>query len=132
MVSGLPVSVYSVRLQNLAPGQLIEALAELEVDSSYRRAAVYTRFVLADSSSATTGTELQVDNYTELNPYMLALPIHDAAGWVVPSGISGTKYLNLVAHGTHLQTLGTPPDNNITIAPDDGRLVVQRYRPPVP
>lgn len=132
VVSGLPVSVYSLKLQNLAPGHLIEALAELEVDASYRRAAVYTRFVLANSASATTGTELQVDNYTEVNPYMYALPIHDATGWVVPSGISGTKYLNLVAHGTQLQTLGTPPDNTIAIAPDDGRLVVQRYRPPVP
>jgi hypothetical protein len=40
-----------------------------------------------------------------------------------PSGISGTKYLNLVAYAQQLQTLGTPPDNNITIAPDDGRRV---------
>jgi hypothetical protein len=36
----------------------------------------------------------------------------------------------LVAYGRYLQTLGTAPDNNISIAPDDGRLVVQRFRTP--
>jgi hypothetical protein len=49
---------------------------------------------------------------------------------VVPSGVSGTRYLNLVAYAQHLQTLGTAPDDNISIAPDDGRLGVQRFRPP--
>jgi hypothetical protein len=132
VVTGLPVSVYSLQLSNLAPGQLIEALGELEVDTSYHRAAVHTTFVLADSPSATTGTNLQTDNFTEVNPYMASLPIHDSTAWVVPSGISGTKYLNLVAYGQLLQTLGTAPDSNISVAPDDGRLVVQRFRPPVP
>ena len=132
VVSGLPVSVFSLQLTNLAPGHLIEALAEMEVDSSYHRAQVHTRFVLADSPSATTGTNLGVDNFTELNPYMASLPIHDSTAWVVPAGVSGTKYLNLVAYGHRLQTLGTAPDNTIAIAPDDGRLVVQRFRPPVP
>jgi hypothetical protein len=131
-VTGLPVSVYSLQLSNLAPGQLIEALGELEVDTSYHRAAVHTTFVLADSPSATTGTSLQTDNFTEVNPYMASLPIHDSTAWVVPSGISGTKYLNLVAYAQLLQTLGTAPDNNVSVAPDDGRLVVQRFRPPVP
>ena len=132
VATGLPVTVFSHQLTNLAPGQLIEALAEMEVDSNYHRAQVHTTFVVADSPSATTGTSLGVDNFTELNPYMASLPIHDSTAWVVPSGISGTKYLNLVAYGQRLQTLGTAPDNNITIAPDDGRLVVQRFRPPVP
>jgi hypothetical protein len=63
---------------------------------------------------------------------MASLPIHDSTAWVVPSGISGTMYLNLVAYGQRLQTLGVAPDNNIAIASDDGRLVVQRFRPPVP
>jgi hypothetical protein len=132
VATGLPVAVFSQELTNLAPGQLIEALAEMEVDSNYHRAQVHTTFVLADSPSATTGTSLGADNYTELNPYMASLPIHDSTAWVVPSGISGTKYLNLVAYGQRLQTLGTALDNNIAIAPDDGRLVVQRFRPPVP
>jgi hypothetical protein len=130
VVTGTPVSVYSSKLTKLAPGQLIEALAEMEVDSSYHRAGVHTTFVLAGSAGATTGTSLQADNFTELNPYMANLPIHDATAWVVPSGVSGTRYLNLVAYAQGLQTLGTPPNNSITIAPDDGRLVVQRFRPP--
>jgi hypothetical protein len=132
VVTGSPVSVYSRRLTKLAPGQLIEALAEMEVDSSYHRAGVHTTFVLAGSAGATTGTALQTDNFTELNPYMANLPIHDSTSWVVPSGVSGTRYLNLVAYAQGLQTLGTPPNNSITIAPDEGRLVVQRFRPPVP
>ena len=132
VVSGLPVAVFSQELTNLAPGQLIEALSEMEVDSNYHRAQVHSNFVLADSPSATTGTSLGVDHFTELNPYMASLPIHDSTAWVVPSGISGTMYLNLVAYGQRLQTLGVAPDNNIAIASDDGRLVVQRFRPPVP
>jgi hypothetical protein len=129
-VTGLPVTVYSLQLANLAPGQLLEALAEMEVDTAFHRAAVHTTFVLADSPTATTGTALQTDNFTEVGPYMGSLPIHDSTAWVVPSGVSGTRYLNLVAYAQHLQTLGTAPDDNISIAPDDGRLVVQRFRPP--
>jgi hypothetical protein len=61
---------------------------------------------------------------------MGSLPINDSASLLVPSGVTGTKYLNLVASAQLLQTLGTAPDNNVTVAPDDGRLVVQRFRPP--
>jgi hypothetical protein len=132
VVTGLPVAVYSVQLPSLAPGQLIEALGELEVDSAYQRAGIHTTFVLANSPSATSGTNLQTDNFTEVSPFMASLPIHDSTAWVVPSGISGTKYVNLVAYAQGLQTLGTAPDSNVSIAPDDGRLVVQRFRPPVP
>jgi hypothetical protein len=131
-VTGLPVTVYSLPVSNLAPGQLIEAIAETEVDSNYHRAGIHTTFVLGDSPSATTGTNLQADNFTEVSPFMASLPIHDSTAWVVPAGISGTRYLNLVAYAQLLQTLGTAPDNNVTVAPDDGRLVVQRFRPPVP
>jgi hypothetical protein len=131
-VTGLPVTVYSLPVSNLAPGQLIEAIAETEVDSNYHRAGIHTTFVLANSPSATTGTNLQTDNFTEVSPFMASLPIHDSTAWVVPAGISGTRYLNLVAYAQLLQTLGTAPDNNVTVAPDDGRLVVQRFRPPVP
>jgi hypothetical protein len=130
VVTGSPLAVYSLQLPKLAPGQLIEALSEMEVDSAYQRAGIHTAFVLADSPSATTGTNLQTDNFTEVNPYMGSLPIQDSTAWVVPSGVSGTKYLNLVAYALGLQTLGTAPDNNVSIAPDDGRLVVQRFRPP--
>jgi hypothetical protein len=130
VVTGLPVAVYSLQLSNLAPGELIEAISEMEVDTSYHRAGVHTTFVLADSPGATIGTNLQTDNQTEVGPYMGSLPIHDSTAWVVPSGISGTKYLNLVAFAQQLQTLGTAPDNNISIAPDDGRLVVERFRTP--
>jgi hypothetical protein len=128
--AGLPATVYSLQLPNLAPGQLLEALAETEVDTAFHRAGVHTSFVLANSPTATTGTSLQTDNFTEVSPYMASLPIHDSTAWVVPSGVSGTRYLNLVAYAQRLQTLGTAPDNNISIAPDDGRLVVQRFRPP--
>ena len=86
--------------------------------------------MVANSPTATTGTSLQADHFTEVRPYMASLPIHDSAAWVVPSGVSGTRYLNLVAYAQGLQTLGTAPDNNISIAPDDGRLIVQRSRPP--
>ncbi|HKH40246.1 MAG TPA: hypothetical protein VKA41_00160, partial [Solirubrobacterales bacterium] len=132
VLTGLPVTVYSLQLRNLAPGQLIEALAEMEFDSAYHRAGIHTTFVLADSATATTGTKLQADNFTEVNPFMGSLPIHDSSAWVVPSGISGTKYVNLVAYAQGLQTLGTPPDNYVTIARDDGRMVVQRFRSPGP
>ena len=131
-VLGTPVVVYSLPLTKLAPGQLIEALAEVEVDTGYQRAGVHTTVVLADSPEATTGTPLDPDHFTEVNPYMASLPINDSAGWLIPSGVSGTKYLNLVASAQLLQTLGTAPDNNVTIAPDGGRLVVQRFRPPGP
>ena len=130
VVTGAPVAVYSLQLPKLAPGQLIEALSEMEVDSAYQRAGIDTTFVLADSPSATAGTNLNPDHFTELNPYMASLPISDSTAWVVPSSVSGTKYLNLVAYAQGLQTLGTAPDNNVSIAPDDGRLVVQRFRPP--
>jgi hypothetical protein len=131
-VTGTPAVVYSLPLPNLASGQLIEALAEMEADSTYYRAGIHTSFVLADSPASTTGTTLEPDHFTELNPYMASLPINDSAAMVVPQGFSGTKYLNLVAYAQLLQTLGTAPDNNVTVAPDDGRLVVQRLRPPVP
>jgi hypothetical protein len=128
VLTGQPVSVYSLQLTNLAPGQLLEAVSEMEVDTAFHRAGVHTSFVLADSPTATTGTSLQTDNFTEVSPFMRSLPIHDSTGWMVPSGVSGTRYLNLVAYAQRLQTLGTAPDNNISIAPDDGRLVVQRFR----
>ena len=86
--------------------------------------------MLAGSPGATTGTNLQTDNFTEVNPYMGSLPIHDSTAWVVPSGISGTRYLNLVAYAQHLQTHGF--GQNVSIAADDGRLVVQRLRPRTP
>jgi hypothetical protein len=130
VVTGLPVTVYSVQLPNLAPGQLLEALSEAEIDTAFHRAGVHTSFVLATSPSATTGTSLQADHFTEVSPYMASLPIHDSTAWTVPSTVSGTRYLNLVAYAQRLQTLGTAPDDNIGIAPDDGRLVVQRFRPP--
>jgi hypothetical protein len=129
-VTGAPAVVYSVPLSKVAAGQLIEALGEMEVDSSYHRAGIHTSFVLANSPSATSGTSLDPDHFTEVNPYMGSLPINDSASLLVPSGVTGTKYLNLVASAQLLQTLGTAPDNNVTVAPDDGRLVVQRFRPP--
>ena len=48
---------------------------------------------------------------------------------LVPGGISGSRFLNLVMRGEHLQTLGTAPDDEIAIAPDAGRLLVQHLRP---
>jgi hypothetical protein len=131
-VAGTPAVVYSLQLPKLASGQVLEALGEMEADSGYYRAGIHTSFVLGDTPSATTGVSLDPDHFTELNPYMASLPINDSAAWTVPSGISGTKYLNLVAYAQRLQTLGTPPDNNISVAPDGGRLVVQRFRPPGP
>jgi hypothetical protein len=130
--TGLPAVVYSLPIPQLAPGQVIEALAETELDSAFHRAGVHTTLVLATSPAATTGTILQPDHFTELNPFMASLPIQDSASWVVPSGVSGTRYLNLVASAQLLQTLETAPDSNISIARDDGRLVVQRWRPPAP
>jgi hypothetical protein len=127
---GAPVVVYSLPLPKVATGQLIEALGEMEADSSYLRAGIHTSFVLASSPAATSGTALEPDHFTELNPYMGSLPISDSATLLVPSGVSGTKYLNLVASAQLLQTLGTPPDNTVSIARDDGRLVVQRFRTP--
>ena len=68
VVTGQPVSVYSLQLTSLAPGQLVEALSEMEVDTAFHRAGVRTSFVLADSPTATTGTNLQTDNFTRGEP----------------------------------------------------------------
>lgn len=131
-VLATPAVVYSLPLTKLAPGQLIEALAEMEADTSYHRAGIHTSFVLADGPTATTGIALDPDHFTELNPYMASLPIDDSAALTVPSGVSGTKYLNFVAFAQQLQTLGGAPDSNVAISPDGGRLVAQRFRAPVP
>ena len=129
VIDASPMSVYSQQVTNLAPGDRLEALAEVEVNTAFHRAAVHSTLLLADSPDATTGTPLQVDNYSEVSPYMASLPIHDATGWTVPAGVTGTRYVNLVMRGEHLQTLGTAPDDTIVIGPDEGRLVVQHLRP---
>ncbi len=100
----------------------------MQVETNDHRAAVHSTFVLAGGPGATTGTPLQADNFTEVNPYMGKLPIHDSTTWTVPGGVSGSRYLNLVMWGEHLQTLGTPVDDEIAIAPDAGRLT--RSAPP--
>jgi hypothetical protein len=124
-----PVSVYSVPVSDLAAGDVVEALAEVELQTGYQRAAIHTRLILGDSPTATSGTELQVDHYTEINPYMGELPIHVSTGWQVPSAISGIRYVNLVMYGVGLQSLAGAPDNNVSIAQDGGRMVLQRVRP---
>ena len=124
-----PVSVYSQPVSDLAPGDTLEALSEVQVETSDHRAAVHSTFVLADDPSDTSGTPLQADNLTEVNPYMGKLPIHDSTAWTVPGGFSGSGFVNLVMRGEHLQTLGTAPDDEIEITPDAGRLVVQHLRP---
>ena len=129
VVAQTPVSVYSVPLSDLAAGDLVEALAEVEVETHDRRASIHTSLILADSPTATTGTDLHLDQHTEVNPYMAELPIHVATGWQVPSGISGTRYLNLVMYGVDLQSLEGAADNNVSIVQDGGRMVVQRSRP---
>ncbi len=129
VITGAPVAVYSQEVNDLAPGDRLEALSELEVATADHRAAVHSRLLLADAPAATTGTPLQPDTLTEVNPYMGRLPIHRAAPWTVPAGVSGTRYVNLVVWGEHLQTLGTAPDDEIEIAADGGRLLVQHLRP---
>ena len=129
VVAQTPVSVYSVALNDLAPGDLVEALAEAQVETDDRRASIHTKLILADTATATTGTDLGVDQHTEVNPYMAELPIHVAAGWQVPSGISGTRYLNLVMYGVDLQSLEGTLDDDVSIAQDGGRMIVQRWRP---
>src|SRR5262249_36317352 len=99
-----PVSVYSQQVKKLLPGDRIEALSEVQAEPVHDRAAVHSSLVLADSPTATSGTPLQPDHFTELNPYMAALPIHDATGWTVPAGVSGDKYVNLVMSGEFLQS----------------------------
>jgi hypothetical protein len=129
LATAAPVSVYSQQVTKLLPGDRIETLAEVQTETVHDRAAVHSALVLADSPTATSGTPLQADNFTELHPYMAALPIHDAAGWTVPAGVSGDKYVNLVMRGEFLQSTLPNPDNAIAIAPDGGRLVVQHIRP---
>ena len=129
VIGQAPVSVYSQQVDDLAPGDTLEAISEVQVETTDHRAAVHSTLVLADSPSDTSGTPLQADNLTEVNPYMGKLPIHDSTSWTVPGGISGSRFLNLVMRGEHLQTLGTAPDDEIAIAPDAGRLLVQHLRP---
>ena len=129
VIGQAPVSVYSQQIDDLAPGDTLEAISEVQVETTDHRAAVHSTFVLAGSPSDTSGTPLQADNLTEVNPYMGKLPIHDSTSWTVPGGISGSRFLNLVMRGEHLQTLGTAPDDEIAIAPDAGRLLVQHLRP---
>jgi hypothetical protein len=129
VVAQTPVSVYSVALSDLSAGDMVEALAEVDVQTGSQRAGIHTRLILASGPSSTTGTELQVDHQTEINPYMGELPIHVATAWQVPATIVGTRYLNLVMYGVGLQTLAGAPDDNVSISQDGGRLVVQRSRP---
>ena len=123
------VSVYSQPVSDLAPGDTLEALSEVQVETADHRAAVHSTLVLADDPSDTSGTPLQADNLTEVNPYMGKLPIHDSTAWTVPGGVSGSGFVNLVMWGEQLQTLGTAPDDEIEITPDAGRLIVQHLRP---
>ncbi len=125
-----PVSVYSVALSDLAAGDLVEALAEVQVETHDLRASIHSSLILADDPAATTGSTLHIDQHTEVNPYMAELPIHVATGWRVPSGgISGTRYLNLVMYGLGLQSLADATGDHVSIAADGGRMVVQRSRP---
>ena len=95
VIGQAPVSVYSQRIDDLAPGDTLEAISEVQVETTDHRAAVHSTLVLADSPSDTSGTPLQADNLTEVNPYMGKLPIHDSTSWTVPGGISGSRFLNI-------------------------------------
>jgi hypothetical protein len=125
----VPVTIYSQPVENLLPGDRIETLSEVEAETVHDRAAVHSQLVLADGPTATTGTPLQPDNLTEINPWMASLPIHDSALWTVPAGIVGDRYVNLVMWGEPLQSTATPADDSIAIAPDGGQLVVRQIRP---
>jgi hypothetical protein len=129
LATGNPVSVYSQKVEDLLPGDRIEALAEVEAETHNDRAAVHSALVLADSPTATNGTPLQPDNFTEINPWMASLPIHDSTGWTVPAGVVGDRYVNLVMSGDSLQSTAVPPDDSMAIAPDGGRLMVRQTRP---
>jgi hypothetical protein len=122
------VTVYSQKVENLLAGDQIEALSEVEAETVHDRAAVHSQLVLADSPTATTGTPLQPDNFTEINPWMASLPIHDSADLTVPAGTVGDRYVNLVMFGDPLQSTATPADDSIAIAPDAGGLVVRQIR----
>jgi hypothetical protein len=124
-----PVTVYSQNVRNLLPGDQIEALSEVETRTVHDRAAVHSRLIIADSPSATSGTPIQPENFTEINPWMSSLPILDSALWTVPAGIVGDRYVNLVMWGEPLQSTATPADDSIAIAPDGGELVVRQTRP---
>jgi hypothetical protein len=130
VVAHTPVSVYSVPITDLAPGDRVEALAEVELETTDRRAGIHSSFVLADSPDATSWVPLQVDDETEINPYMQDLPIHAATGWTVADAVPGTSYLNLVMYGVGLGKLGDPPTDSVAIVQDGGRMVVQRFRAP--
>ena len=94
------VSVYSQPVSDLAPGDTLEALSEVQVETADHRAAVHSALVLADDPSDTSGTPLQADNLTEVSPYMGKLPIHDSTAWTVPGGVSGSGFVNLVMWGS--------------------------------
>jgi hypothetical protein len=129
LATGDPLTVYSQRVSDLLPGDRIEALAEVQAETVHDRAAIHSGLVLADSPVATSGTPLQPENFTEINPWMASLPIHDSANWTVPAGTLGDKYVNLVMRGEPLQSTATPPDDSIAIAPGGGRLVARQVRP---
>ena len=80
VIDQTPVSVYSQQVDDLAPGDTLEALSEVQVETNDHRAAVHSTFVLADGPDDVTGTPLQADNFTEVSPYMASLPIHDSTG----------------------------------------------------
>jgi hypothetical protein len=123
------VTVYSQKIANLLPGDRIEALSEVETGTVHDRAAVHSGLIVADSPSGTSGTPIQPENFTEINPWMVSLPIHDSAAWTVPAGIVGDRYVNLVMWGEPLQSTATPADDSIAIGPDGGQLVVRQIRP---
>ncbi|HKH42048.1 MAG TPA: hypothetical protein VKA41_09360 [Solirubrobacterales bacterium] len=129
LLTATPVTVYSQRVNDLLPGDRIEAFSEAQASTVNDRAAINSQLILADGPTTTSGVPLQPANFTEINPWMGSLPIHDSANWRVPVGVVGDMYVNLVMWGEALQSTVDPPDNSIAIAPDGGRLVVRQIRP---
>ena len=93
------VSVYSQPVSDLAPGDTLGACPRCR-SRRPTTARPFTAPRARGRSVRHSGTPLQADNLTEVNPYMGKLPIHDSTAWTVPGGVSGSGFVNLVMWST--------------------------------
>lgn len=110
---------------NIAEGDIIKAFAEFEAttqESTYNT-GVFCQLILADSASATTGTEITEANGRNLTP----ATHHDTFVKTGSIAVTDTSkhYLNLVAYA--VSTSGTQP---VIIEQDFGRMWYELQRDP--
>lgn len=126
--------VYSKPLTNLKKGEVIQALAEVELQNPNSYIAAATgRFILADrpdqvvSETGSSIIALNGSNSENVPPGALVAPSR-LATYTLRSTFTQTKYLNFVIYAAAAGGSVAATDA-ITVRPDGGRMSVLRYSP---